>query len=266
MRYALGLEYDGAGFYGWQTQRQSPTVQQTLETALTTVADEDVSVVAAGRTDTGVHATGQVVHFDSDAERSERSWILGINSHLPAGISVHWVRPVPTEFHARFSALSRAYRYSILNRWIRPALGRRTVAWVRQPLDESRMHEAVQALLGEHDFSAFRAAGCQSRHAWREVRTASVTRAGNRVDFDIEANAFVYHMVRNIAGSLLSVGKGEKSVAWLQEVLQAGDRTRAGITAPAAGLCFTGVRYPSAMNLPVYDIDDGWHDQRGAST
>ena len=250
MRYALCLEYDGAGFLGWQSQRQTPTVQDTLETALSRVADHDVSVVCAGRTDTGVHARGQVVHFNSHAERSARSWLLGVNSNLPDAVSALWIHPVSEDFHARFSAFERSYRYSILNRWIRPALGRGEVAWVRRPLDAGRMHRALQSIKGEHDFSAFRSSGCKARHAIRNVLRAEVSREGDRIQVSISANGFLYHMVRNLVGSLLEIGAGDRAENWMAELLAAGDRKLAGVTAPASGLCFMAVRYPSEFNLP----------------
>jgi tRNA pseudouridine38-40 synthase len=250
MRYVLGIEYDGSGFLGWQSQRQGPTVQEALETALGRVANHAVAVVCAGRTDTGVHARGQVVHFDSTAKRDDRSWLLGVNSNLPESVSALWIRRVNEDFHARFSAFERQYRYSICNRWIRPALGRREVTWVRKPLDAGRMHRAAQSLVGEHDFSAFRSAGCKARHAVREIRRAEVSRAGDRVDFDVSANGFLYHMVRNIVGSMLEVGLGERDETWIGELLAGGDRNRAGVTAPATGLCFMSVRYPDHFNLP----------------
>lgn len=251
MRYALGVEYDGSGFYGWQTQRQEPTVQASLEAALARVADHPVRVACAGRTDTGVHATCQVAHFDTDARRSPRSWVLGANSNLPDAVSVLWMQPVPDDFHARFSALARSYRYVILNRWIRPALEADRVSWQRRPLDHGAMNEAARALLGEHDFSAFRSSGCSANHPVREVQAVSVGRQADRVHLDITANGFLYHMVRNIAGSLMEVGLGERPVSWVGELLAGRDRTRAGVTAPPAGLYFTGVRYPEHFGLPT---------------
>jgi len=251
VRLAAGIEYDGSGFYGWQTQRQSPTVQACLEEALGRVADHPVSVHCAGRTDTGVHAHCQVVHFDTRAERRERSWVLGANTHLHAGISVLWVRPVDGDFHARFSAARRRYRYRILNRWVRPAIDRGRVAWIRQPLDAARMHEAARALHGEHDFSSFRAVGCQAKSPVREIHHLAVTRRGSEVVIDIEANAFVYHMVRNVAGTLIPVGRGERPVVWPGEVLAAADRTAAGPTAPAGGLYFVAPTYPDHPHLPI---------------
>ncbi|MDZ7790639.1 MAG: tRNA pseudouridine(38-40) synthase TruA [Xanthomonadales bacterium] len=256
MRLAAGIEYDGSGFYGWQTQRQSPTVQACLETALSRVADHPVAVHCAGRTDTGVHAHCQVVHFDTQAERRERAWVLGTNTHLHPGISVLWVRPVDDEFHARFSATRRRYRYRMLNRWVRPAIERGRVAWVRQPLDAERMHAAARALLGEHDFSSFRAVGCQAKSPVREIHHLSVTRQGSEVTVDIEANAFVYHMVRNVAGTLIPVGKGERPVTWPGEVLAAVDRTLAGPTAPSDGLYFVAPTYPDYPQLPIGRVID----------
>ncbi len=251
MRLAAGVEYDGSGFFGWQRQRQTPTVQASLEAALAKVANHALTVHCAGRTDTGVHAFCQVIHFDTSAVRSERSWILGTNSQLVPGVSVIWVKQVADDFHARFSARRRSYRYRILNRWIRPAIERGRVAWVRYPLDAERMHAAAQALLGEHDFSSFRAVGCQARSPVRTVYAAGVRRSGQEVVLEIEANAFVYHMVRNIAGALIAVGRGLQPVSWLKELLDKRDRTAAGVTAPAEGLYFVAPSYPDCPELPV---------------
>lgn len=260
MRYALGLEYDGSGFLGWQIQQQQPTIQGCLEQAVAQVADHEVRVICCGRTDTGVHARCQVAHFDTAAERSERSWLLGINRHLPAGISALWICQVDHDFHARFSAYARSYQYIVLNRWIRPALEADHISWYRKPLDAELMHEAAQALMGEHDFSAFRAAACQATHAVREIQAIQVQRAGNRVILEVTANGFLYHMVRNIAGSLLKVGSGEKMVAWLAELLASGDRRLAAPTAAAEGLYLLGARYPEKYALPSAGID--FPDQR----
>lgn len=249
MRYAIGIEYDGSGFCGWQAQRDDPSVQEVVEAALSSVADEQIRVACAGRTDTGVHALGQVAHFDSDAVRSGRQWVLGTNTHLPSSVAMLWAKQVPDDFHARFSAFERSYRYLVLNRPVRPAVRAGRVAWFRKPLDAERMDEAVQALIGEHDFSAFRSAGCQARHAVREVKHISVSRRDDEVILDVSANGFLYHMVRNIAGSLLEVGCCEKPVTWLAELLEAGDRTVAGVTAEPDGLYFVGVRYPSRFDL-----------------
>lgn len=255
MRYALGIEYDGSAFHGWQAQRQEPTIQGCLEAALTRVADHPVRVTCCGRTDTGVHAVCQVAHFDTPAQRSGRSWILGANSHLPPGISILWLREVDENFHARFSAFARSYRYRILNRWVRPALDAKHVSWCRKPLDAEMMHLAAQALLGEHDFSAFRAASCQARHALREIHDLSVTRIENEVRIEVTANGFLYHMVRNIAGSLMSIGHKEKPVTWMQALLLSRDRTLAAPTAAAEGLYLVGARYPAQYQLPGPEID-----------
>jgi tRNA pseudouridine38-40 synthase len=252
MRIALGIEYDGSRFLGWQSQKQAPTVQDTLEAALSCVADEPLRIVCAGRTDTGVHAHGQVVHFDTDAQRTQRQWILGLNSNLPDDIRVTWARPVTDDFHARFSAFARTYRYSLINRWVRPAINGGRIGWCRWPLNEELMHCAAQYLLGEHDFSAFRSAGCQARHALREISSISVRRDGLRIDIEITANGFLYHMVRNIVGSLIPVGKGEKAPEWIAELLQGRDRTVAGSTAGAEGLSFVSVRYPAQFGLPEF--------------
>jgi tRNA pseudouridine38-40 synthase len=250
MRIALGIEYDGTGFFGWQRLAHGPNIQAEIEAALSFVADHAVAVTCAGRTDAGVHARCQVVHFDSDAPREERAWTLGSNTRLPVGISVLWAKPMPDDFHARFSARARRYRYTLLNRAIRPALDARYVAWERRPLDAERMHVAAQVLLGEHDFSAFRAISCQAAHARRCVRDISVGREGEYVHVDIEANAFLHHMVRNIVGSLLEVGTGERPVEWVAEVLASRDRSQAGATAQPQGLTFIGPRYPAQWGLP----------------
>ncbi|NZA26091.1 tRNA pseudouridine(38-40) synthase TruA [Luteimonas sp. SJ-92] len=255
MRYALGVEYDGSGFSGWQRLSQPgeagpPTVQAALEQALGQVADAPVATVCAGRTDAGVHALCQVVHFDSDAPREPRGWMLGATSRLPPSVAVRWCVPVADDFHARFGALARRYRYRILNRAVRPALARQYLAWCRRPLDAAAMHRAAQALLGEHDFSSFRTVHCQAPHARRELQRIAVTREGDEVVVEVQANAFLHHMVRNIVGSLLEVGAGERPEAWIAGLLAARDRTLAGATAPASGLLFVGPLYPRACGLP----------------
>jgi tRNA pseudouridine38-40 synthase len=251
MRLAGGLEYDGSRFLGWQTQAREPTIQSSVEQALSAVADHPVSVTASGRTDAGVHALEQVFHFDSDSRREERSWILGMNSQLPDGVSGLWMRAVPDDFNARFSANSRRYRYLILNRQVRPALDAGRATWCRTPLDAANMNEAAQALVGEHDFTSFRASACQARHPVRDIREVSVRRQGTYVLVDITANAFLYHMVRNIAGSLIAVGKGEFPPGWIAEILSARDRNAAGVTAPADGLYFVKADYPEKFGLPA---------------
>ena len=251
MRIALGIEYDGTSYNGWQRQKNGIGVQQRLEEALAMVADETVEVVCAGRTDTGVHASGQVVHFDTSADRSDRSWLLGANTNLPPDISVSWVRRVSDEFHARFSAVGRSYRYQILNRLQRSALHRERAWWVHQPLDEKCMHEAAQQLVGEHDFSAFRAAGCQAKSAMRELTSINVDRDGDWVVVNVSANAFLMHMVRNITGTLAAIGQGEQPPAWLLEVLESRDRTLGGVTAPPHGLTLIAVDYPEEFGIPA---------------
>lgn len=255
-RYAIGVEYDGGGFLGWQRlskpgEGEIGTVQAVLETALSFVADAPVATVCAGRTDAGVHARCQVVHFDSDARRDPRGWVLGTTSRLPDAVCVRWCVPVADDFHARFSARARRYAYRILNRAVRPALGRQYLSWVRRPLDADAMHRAAQALLGEHDFSAFRTVHCQAPHARRDLQRIAVTRERDEIHVHVQANAFLHHMVRNIVGSLLEVGAGERPEAWIAELLASRDRTLAGPTAPAAGLVFLGPLYPVACSLPA---------------
>lgn len=251
MRIALGIEYDGTDFLGWQRLSHGPTVQAALEQALSFVANHDVTVMCAGRTDSGVHARCQVVHFDTASTRSERSWMLGTNSRLPLTVGVHWVVPVSAGFHARYGAIGRRYRYSILNRTARPALDSRYLAWERRPLDADAMQRASQALIGENDFSAFRTAACEARTPFRNMRSIRINRVGERIDIEIEANAFLHHMVRNIVGSLLPVGRGEKPESWIGELLAGRDRTVAGPTASAAGLCFIAPIYPAGSGLPA---------------
>ena len=225
-------------------------MQACLEQALSRVANAPVVVHGAGRTDTGVHATGQVVHFDPPVHRPLRSWLLGANSHLPPAAAVVWVHPVPAEFHARFSAISRRYRYRILNRWPRPAFDRGRWTWIHEPLDVARMHDAAQHLVGEHDFTSFRARACQASHPVRRVLEVDVSRCDDRISVIIEGNAFLHHMVRNIVGSLLLVGRGEQPPQWIAQVLRARDRDLAGPTAPATGLCLERVSYPGNFALP----------------
>ena len=250
MRIALGIEYDGTDFLGWQRLSHGSTVQGAVEEALSKVAAQPVAVTCSGRTDAGVHGRCQVVHFDAPVEREMRGWLLGATSNLPPSVAVLWAQPVAEDFHARFSARSRRYRYTILNRPVRAALDARYVSWERQPLDAARMHEAAQALLGEHDFSAFRAISCQAAHPRRCVLAVGVQRVGEQVIVEIEANAFLHHMVRNIAGSLLEVGRGERPRGWIAELLAARDRELAGVTAMPQGLTFVGPRYPPQWGLP----------------
>jgi tRNA pseudouridine38-40 synthase len=250
MRIALGIEYDGTDFNGWQRLKTDVSVQGVLEQALSKVADHPVEVSCAGRTDAGVHGRCQVVHFDTEARRDMRGWVLGTCSNLPASVAVLWAQPVLDSFHARYAARSRRYRYHILNRPVRAALDARYVTWERLPLDAQRMHVAAQALLGEHDFSAFRALSCQAAHPRRSVLAVSVRREGEQLFVDIEANAFLHHMVRNIVGSLLLIGRGEQPVEWLADLLAGRDRQVAGPTALASGLTFVGPRYEAHWGLP----------------
>jgi len=251
MRYALAIEYDGTDFLGWQRLSHGPTVQGALEQALAFVAAQPIEVTCAGRTDSGVHAYAQVAHFDSPVERRPYAWMMGVNSRLPSTAAVRWVQPVDPGFHARYSATARRYRYRILNRSARPALDARFVTWERRPLDAERMQRAAQALVGEHDFSAFRTAQCQAKHPRRCVHAISVHRVGDEVHVEVQANAFLHHMVRNIVGSLLPIGYGEQAEDWMRELLEGRDRSVAGPTAPPQGLCFVGPLYPREFGLPA---------------
>jgi tRNA pseudouridine38-40 synthase len=250
LRIALGIEYDGTAYNGWQRQRTGEGVQARVESALTEVANEEIKVCCAGRTDTGVHAIGQVVHFDTNSERSDRSWVLGANTNLPDDVAVTWAQPVADEFHARFSATARSYRYVIRNCLVRSALERHRAWWVYQTLDAERMHVAAQYLLGKHDFSAFRAAGCQASTAVREITSIAVARDGEKLVIDVTANAFLQHMVRNITGTLVAIGIGDESVASLSAVLASKDRKRGGVAAPPHGLTLIDVAYPDDFELP----------------
>ncbi|MCM2311151.1 MAG: tRNA pseudouridine(38-40) synthase TruA [Steroidobacteraceae bacterium] len=256
-RIALGIEYDGSAYAGWQHQAHARGVQGELERALAGVAGHEVSLTAAGRTDAGVHALMQVAHFDTQVDRPEHAWSLGGTAGSSDDVTVLWARAVPDHFHARYSALSRTYVYRILNRRMRPALERLRACWVRRPLDAERMELAAQCLVGEHDFSSFRAAECQSKSPMRRLDEISVDRCGDQVEIAVRANAFLHHMVRNIAGSLLLVGGGDRSEAWLAEVLAACDRTQAGPTAPPQGLYFAGVEYPAGFALPCQPRGSG---------
>ncbi|MDT8407407.1 MAG: tRNA pseudouridine(38-40) synthase TruA [Methylococcales bacterium] len=256
MRIALGLEYNGAEYCGWQTQATKRSVQSEVEAALTKIAHHPITVVAAGRTDAGVHAYAQVVHFDTHAQRLDHSWVMGGNVNLPTSIRILWAQPVAESFHAQRSAIARFYRYIIHNRPVRSALSPQLTTWCYQPLCADAMHRAAQALVGDHDFTSFRAAGCQSKSPKRIVYFIDVYRNGEQVLMDICANAFVHHMVRNIAGSLIAVGSGEKSEHWLKQVLALKDRTQAGVTAPPHGLYFGGIYYPEAFALRKHALFD----------
>jgi len=251
MRIAAGVEYDGSGFHGWQRQADVETVQGQVEQALSRVADHRVSVSCAGRTDTGVSAVGQTIHFDSLAPRSMRAWVMGGNINLPPAICLLWAKPVGDEFHARFSALSRSYRYIILNRPSRAALGHSQLTWECRPLDVERMRVGAQHLLGEHDFNAYRALACQAKSPVRTLHRLTVQRQQDRIVLELTANGFLHHMVRNIAGVLMAVGRGEQDPSWVKQVLDGRDRTQGGVTAHPHGLCFMGVEYPPQFALPM---------------
>ncbi|MBT8419435.1 MAG: tRNA pseudouridine(38-40) synthase TruA [Gammaproteobacteria bacterium] len=250
MRVALGIEYDGSGFSGWETQKNARTVQACVEKALSRVADSPIHTICAGRTDAGVHARGQVVHFETNVVRQMRAWVYGTNTNLPREISVLWARHVPDEFHARFSARARHYRYQILNRPIRPALYRQQITWECRPLAVSRMQTGADYLMGEHDFSAFRAASCQAATPVRTIHGLRIARDGEHIQIDVIANAFLHHMVRNIAGVLIAIGTGRQEAAWAGQVLAARDRKKGAVTAPAEGLCLIGVQYPEHFRIP----------------
>lgn len=249
-RYAAILQYQGADFCGFQRQKHSPSVQQELEQALSYVADSPVTISCAGRTDTAVHASHQVVHFDSIAQRTGYSWVQGANSQLPDSIALIWADKVLKDFHARFSALSRTYRYVIDNSATRPAIMPNSVTWIKNKLDLLAMDTACQYLLGERDFSAFRASGCQSNSPFRNVQSAKLHRQNNLVIFEITANAFLLHMVRNIVGSLLEVGMGRQQPQWIEQLLAEGNRCSSAATAAANGLYLVDVEYPSHFGLP----------------
>jgi tRNA pseudouridine38-40 synthase len=249
-RIALGIEYDGTGFMGWQAQAHGPSLQRTIEDAVGFVANAPVEAVCAGRTDAGVHARCQVVHVDVAVERSERAWVLGCNSRLPREVALRWVRPVANDFHARYAAIARRYRYTILNRSVRPALDARFVCWERVPLDLDAMRAGAAALLGEHDFSAFRTVACQARYPVRTIESLEIHARDERVEIEIQANAFLHHMVRNIVGALLPVGRGDEPPQWIGDLLAARDRARGGPTAPAQGLCFLGPLFARRWGLP----------------
>jgi tRNA pseudouridine38-40 synthase len=250
MRIALGVEYDGSAFCGWQFQDHSPSVQEVVEKALAVIADCPVRVICAGRTDTGVHATEQVIHFDTEVERPMRSWVFGANANLPEEVAILWATPVSDEFHARFSAVRRRYRYVIYNRNVRPTFLAARTTWEYRPLDEKLMLEAAQFLIGKHDFNSYRAQGCQAKNPVRTVHQLNVTRSGELLFIDIEANAFLHHMVRNIAGVLMTIGAGEQPPQWAKEVLEHRNRTQGGVTALSSGLYLTGVDYPAEFVLP----------------
>ncbi|MCL6414541.1 tRNA pseudouridine(38-40) synthase TruA [Aestuariirhabdus sp. Z084] len=250
-RYAASVQYDGADYHGWQAQRSGiASVQRHVESAFGSVANHEVSVVCAGRTDSGVHASHQVIHFDSPAKRTPRGWAFGANANLPDDIAINWVQEVDPDFHARFSAVYRRYRYVILNQPTRSAILPRGVTWNYRPLDVDKMEEASRCLLGEHDFSSYRAVGCQAKSPVRTITDLKVQRFGSLIVIDVQANAFLHHMIRNIAGVLMAIGSGKEPVSWAQEVLDHKDRARGGVTAPPYGLYFVDVGYPEQFSLP----------------
>lgn len=260
MRIALGIEYNGATFCGWQTQPSGCAVQDALERALAVIAGEKIATICAGRTDAGVHALAQVVHFDCKAGRPASAWVRGTNTSMPSGAAVTWMQPVAADFSARYSAQERSYRYVLFNHPVRPALNEGRVAWCHAPLDVERMSEAARHLLGEHDFSAFRSAECQARSPVRELRRLTIRRSGDYVVFDLAANAFLHHMVRNIVGSVVYVGNGKHEPAWLAEVLASRDRALAAPTLDAAGLYLAHVSYDAKWGLPAL-ARRAWFDE-----
>ena len=256
MRVVLGLEYCGLGFCGWQSQLQGCGVQDALETAVSIIAGVKIGVIAAGRTDTGVHAALQVVHFDTTVERPLTAWVRGVNSHLPPGVAVLWAREVSNDFHARFSANQRGYRYVLLNHAVRPGLNHGLIGWYHRPLDVDAMNQAAALLIGQHDFSAFRAAACQAKSPSKDLRRIQVERRGDYLLCDFLADGFLHHMVRNLMGCLIQVGAGYQAPEWVQQVLQSRDRSLAAPTFDAAGLYLTHIRYPAHFALP--ETSDRW--------
>jgi tRNA pseudouridine38-40 synthase len=250
-RIALGLEYDGSRFLGWQTQPGGGTVQDALQAALSAVADAPVTVTCAGRTDRGVHGLAQVVHFDTEAERPDSAWVRGVNAMLPEAVAVLWSKRVPEDFHARYAARSRTYRYLLVNRPVRPALAARYAGWFHAPLDVEPMREAAAHLAGEHDFSAFRAADCQAKSPVRTLHSLDMVRRGDRIEFRLRANAWLQHMVRNIVGALVYVGAGRQPSSWIKTVLDSRDRSRAAPTFAAEGLYLEAVEYEAKWNFPA---------------
>ena len=250
MKIALGIEYQGTNYYGWQRQENVRSIQEQLENALSIIANEKIEIFCAGRTDSGVSGTGQVVHFETSAVRPDKAWTFGTNANLPDDIAVTWTKKVDDEFHARFSAMARRYRYILYCDKLRPAILHGGITHCYLELDAEKMHQAGQYLLGEHDFSSFRAAQCQSNTPWRNVHHLSVTRIGQYIIVDIQANAFVHHMVRNIVGSLIEVGAGKESIEWMKWLLEQKNRQLAAPTAKPDGLYLVDVIYPEKFGLP----------------
>ncbi len=250
MRIALGIEYDGNQFFGWQSQAGGHTVQDALQAALSNIASEPIAIIAAGRTDTGVHALEQVAHFDTHAERPLSAWVRGVNSLLPKSVAVLWAHVVPDEFHARFSAQARSYSYFLINRPVRSAVQHGRVGWYHAPLDEKKMCGAAKYLLGEHDFSSFRAAECQAKSPVKNLAQLDIARRGENIVFDLTANAFLHHMVRNIVGCLIYVGQGKRPPQWLREVLESRNRNQAAPTFAPDGLYLRRIQYEAKWGLP----------------
>lgn len=251
MRIALGIEYDGSAYCGWQLQDGVTTIQGVLEQALAKVANSPIRVITAGRTDAGVHATAQVAHFETEVERSDFSWLRGTSRYLPDDVTLLWARHVADDFHARFSAIERSYQYILLNRRERPAILNKKVTWEYRPLDISLMQSAASMLIGKHDFNAYRAVACQAKSPVRELRELAVTRQGDFVLINARADAFLHHMIRNIAGVLCTIGAGERRPVWAQEVLLSCDRTQGGVTAPPDGLYLNEIIYPEEFRIPI---------------
>jgi len=249
-RYALGIEYDGSHYAGWQRQRHLSTIQGISEAALSKIANETISLFCAGRTDAGVHATGQIVHFDTHASRPNQAWVQGVNRYLPKDIRVTWAKEVAIDFDARRSALARRYCYVMSHRDVASGIMHGKTTWVNRPLDVLRMHQAAQALLGEHDFSTFRAAHCQAKTAIRDIQAIEVFAQGEFVFLTVRANAFLYHMVRNIVGALMAVGWHKQPIEWIPYILSQKDRKLAAVTAQPQGLYFTDVYYPAHFEIP----------------
>lgn len=250
-RIALGVEYDGRAYAGWQTQPCGNTVQDKLNAAISAIAGHEITTLAAGRTDAGVHALVQVVHFDTTVTRPLNAWVRGVNAHLPAGVAVLWAREVPDEFHARFSAFSRSYCYFLLTHPVRPALTAGRVGWYHQPLDVAAMRAAAAVLIGRHDFSSFRAAECQAKSPVKDLQKLAITESNGLLRFDLTADAFLHHMVRNIVGALLYAGKGAMTVDEMIRLRDAADRKLAPPTFMPDGLYLAGVGYPEHFDLPT---------------
>ena len=255
MRIALGIEYDGTRYSGWQRQATTPlTVQEEAEKAISKVANQPISIFCAGRTDAGVHACEQVLHYETDVSRQDREWVFGVNANLPKDIRILWAKVVNDNFHARYSAAARYYRYEILNRWVKSALYRDHVTTIFTPLDAEKMQLGANYLLGEHDFTSLRAQGCQAKSPVKQMHAINVQRQGDKIIIDVVASAFLHHMVRNIVGTLLPVARGEKAPEWVKEVLEAKDRKVAGVTAKPNGLYLKAIYYPEQYGLPINRI------------